>query len=140
MTRTGANLRSLLVPLLFTACATIDPGGSGTETTTGIIGAIVNDQGKPQAHVQVQLIPDTYDPVLNDVTIPVDTTDSLGRYAFRDIDSGDYSVQAVHLTDGTRALISGIHAALDTIVTATDDTLQPPGAVRSNTFTLQEQL
>jgi hypothetical protein len=118
----------LLSLLLFTACAIVDSGGSGTETTTGIVGAVVDDRGEPQAHVQVQLLPDTYDPVVNGTTLPSDTTDSLGRYAFMAVDPGEYAVQAVHLIKRTRLLAGGIHIA-DSIITA-NDTLRTPGSIK----------
>jgi hypothetical protein len=123
-------LRCLLFPLLLAvACTTVVSGGSGTETTTGILGSVINDQGYPQPLVQVQLLPASFDPVLDDTTIPVDTTDSLGRYRFTAVDSGEYTVQMVHLTCGTRALISGIHTALDTVSLASV-TLRAPGAMK----------
>jgi hypothetical protein len=123
-------LRSILLPfLLLVACATLNGGGSGTETTTGIIGAVIDTQGCPQAHVQVQLLPDTYDPVRHDIAIPVDTTDSIGRYRFMQIGSGEYTLQMVHLVERTRALISGIHIVVDT-VNLTSTMLHPPGSMK----------
>jgi uncharacterized protein (DUF2141 family) len=119
----------LFALLLITACATLDPGGSGTETTTGIVGAVVNDQGVPQANVMVQLFPEAHNPVRDAITIPADTTDSQGRYAFMNIRSGRYTMLAFHRTDGTKTLISGIIAAGDT-VTLPVRTLLTPGTVK----------
>jgi hypothetical protein len=118
----------LLSLLLVITCAPVGPGGSGTETTTGIIGAVVDNQGQPQAQVQVQLLPAAHDPVRDTNAIPADTTDSLGRFRFMCIDSGEYSVQMVHLTDRTRALISGIHTEFDT-VKLSSATLRAPGSM-----------
>ncbi|MBN2037484.1 MAG: DUF2341 domain-containing protein [Chitinispirillaceae bacterium] len=128
MNRRSTTIRFLLPLLLAAACAPLDPGGSGTETTTGIVGSVVNDQGVPEADVQVRLHPDAYDPVKDNTEIPVDTTDSLGRFAFHNTGSGKYTAQAVHLKSGNSALISGIHVATDTVVT-TSCTLQAPGAI-----------
>jgi hypothetical protein len=126
----AAILRRFLFPLLvFAACATLDPGGSGTETTTGIIGAFVNDQGVPQADVRVLLLPEGYDPVSDAIALPADTTDSLGRYTFKNIHAGRYTLLAVHLIDGTRTLISGIFTAGDTVKLPVR-TLLIPGSVK----------
>jgi hypothetical protein len=133
MISTGILRRFLLPLLLFTACATLDPGGSGTETTTGIIGAVVNDHGAPQAHVQVQLFPEAYNPVRDAIASPADTTDSLGTYTFMNIRTGKYTMQAVHLTNGTRTLISGIYAAGDTIMLPVR-TLLTPGSVKVSLY------
>lgn len=112
--------------LLFTACSPVNPGGSGTETTTGIIGAVVDDKGDPQAQVIVKLFPDDYNPVHDTSVIPVDTTDRTGKYSFMHMGSGNYTVQALHLKNRTRAIYSGIHVADDT-VTVPMDTLREPG-------------
>lgn len=123
-------IRSFLLSLLlFTACATLEPGGSGTETTTGIIGTVVNSQGDPQANVQVQLLPEAYNPVRDTIIIPIDTTDSLGRYSFMQIFSGNYTVQAVHISNRTRAFTSGVLVASDTVITE-PDTLRAPGSIK----------
>jgi len=121
--------RFLLPLLLFAGCATLDPGGSGTETTTGIIGAVVNDKGAPQAYVQVQLFPEAYNPVQDALASPVDTTDSLGTYSFMNIRAGKYTMQAVHLSNGTRTLVSGIYATGDTVMLPVR-TLLTPGSVK----------
>jgi hypothetical protein len=77
----------------------------------------------------VQLLPDTYDPVRDTMPLPADTTDSLGRYAFLRIGNGMYRVQAVHLRNRTRALVSGIHVMRDSVVAASG-TLQTPGSMK----------
>jgi hypothetical protein len=124
-----AVLHRFLPPLLlFTTCTMLDPGGSGTETTTGIVGAVVNDQGVPQTNVQVQLFPEAYNPVRDAIAIPADTTESQGRYAFMNIRDGNYTILAVHLVNRTRALVSGIHVASDTVIAA-PGTLRTPGSI-----------
>jgi hypothetical protein len=105
--------------LLFAACGSLAPGGSGTETTTGIRGAIVNTQGDPQACVQVALLPADYNPVTGGSAVPLDTTDALGRYAFAGVISGGYSILAVHLDNRMKALVSGIHAGEETVTVPT---------------------
>ena len=119
---------SPLTLLIVASCAPVGPGGSGTETTTGIVGAVVDNQGRPQANVQVKLLHATHDPVRDTNAIPADTTDSLGAYRFMLIDSGDYSLQMVHLIDRTRAYISGIHVAYDT-VNAAPAMVHTPGSI-----------
>ncbi|MBN1127849.1 MAG: DUF2341 domain-containing protein [Chitinispirillaceae bacterium] len=128
MKNRNGNILFILPLLLAAACATLDPGGSGTETTTGIVGTVINDQGFPEANAYVRLYPGTYDPVVDTTTIPVDTTDSLGGFSFLHIRSGDYSLQAVHPKSGNRALLSGIHVVPDSVVAAIG-TLRVPGSI-----------
>jgi len=117
--------------MLLVSCTTdlVSPGGSGTETTTGIVGVLVNEQGLLQPNAEVKLYPQSYNPVGGSYDIPVDTTDSLGRYAFSKLATGGYSLQAVHLTERTRVSIWKIRAVVDTVVVAATDTLRAPGAV-----------
>jgi hypothetical protein len=119
----------LFTLLLITACATLDPGGSGTETTTGIVGAVVNDQGVPQADVLVYLFPEAHDPVRDAIDVPAETTDPQGKYAFKNIRSGRYTMLAVDRINGTRTFINGIIAAGDTL-TLPVRTLLTPGSIR----------
>ncbi|MBN1601273.1 MAG: DUF2341 domain-containing protein [Chitinispirillaceae bacterium] len=125
----SARILILLCLLSLTKCMVVDSGGSGTETTTGIIGAVFNDKGDPEANVRVQLIPEGFDPVVNNSTVTVDTTDSLGNYAFTDINLGRYSIQVIHLEKLTRSLNSKIEVIPDTIVSVTS-TLHQTGQIK----------
>jgi hypothetical protein len=73
----------------------------------------------------------SYD-IVKEPSLPVsltDTTDSLGRYNFRNVDTGIYSIQAVGLAESTRALMNRVHVAGDTVIVPTD-TLRTPGFLK----------
>jgi hypothetical protein len=121
---------SLLLPLI-AACSVRElAGGSGSTTTNGmVVGKVVTTTEAGASRTQVGLFRCDYDPVKDAVNIPTDTTDSLGRFSFSEVPQGDYVVLAVHLDNGTRALIGGIHAAGDTF-TAPTATLRAPGSIK----------
>jgi hypothetical protein len=129
----AASLTPLLLlwSALFLACSIVPfTGGSGEETTNGhVMGALVTQNGAFAAHTTVKLFPAGYDPVKDTITPPRTTTDSLGRFSFSNVPSGDYTVLAVYTGSGTRSLIRGIHVANDTFI-APIDTLRFPGSIR----------
>lgn len=110
----------LIIWLLLINCA-LDPlAGGSTDTELGgnIIGIILNENGEAAYNAQVKLIPSNYNPVI-DQPIPnslIDTTDSSGFYSFAFLDTGSYNVQVVHLSQGTKALITGVLVHGDTTV------------------------
>jgi hypothetical protein len=108
-----------------------DLAGAGSETTNSLTGVIAKADGSAPSPALVLLIPHSYD-IVKDPSLPgslTDTTDSLGRYDFRNVDTGIYSIQAAGLAEGTRALMSRVHVAGDTVIVPTD-TLQAPGSVK----------
>jgi hypothetical protein len=129
----GGNRITLLLlwsALLFKCSFIPFTGGSGEETTNGhVMGALVTQNGVSASRATAQLFPASYDPV-KDTTTPLQTaTDSLGRYSFSNVPSGNYTILAVHNGSGTRTLISGIHVAGDTCI-APVDTLREPGSIQ----------
>jgi hypothetical protein len=107
-----------------------DLAGAGSETTNSLTGIIAKADGTPAFATLVLLVPQSYD-MVKDQSLPAsfaDTTNSLGRYRFSDVDTGRYTIQARSLGDGTRAIITGIHVSGDTVVAPTD-TLQAPGSI-----------
>ena len=121
----------VVMPLAYLHCSMADLAGGGTiETTNGrVTGTILHRTGDPASWTQVKLLPADYDPVKNTAAIPVDTTDSLGTYAFTHVAPGNYTVQAVHIDKRLRAFVGGIHIADDT-VTVPAGMLQDPGAIK----------
>jgi hypothetical protein len=104
-------------------------GGTSTSENGRVVGKILSIGGVPAPQTQVTLFPVDYDPVKDRASIPVDTTDALGNYAFTQIASGDYTILAVHIDNRTRTLITGIHVADDTI-TAPTNTLLATGSMK----------
>jgi hypothetical protein len=118
----------LLWGALFLKCSFT--GGSGEETTNGrVMGVVVTQNGTSASNAAVQLFPESYDPVKDAPTPAATTTDSLGRYSFSQIPPGGYTILALHTGSGTRALISGVHVAGDT-VTPPAATLRAPGSIK----------
>ena len=105
-------------------------GGTGEETTNGrVAGMVVYPGGNPAPKAQVKLIPTSYDPVKDNATLALDTTDDSGRYVFTAVPYGTYTIQSVHCIERTRAIAFGI-----TVVKASAPpaalTLQRPGAIK----------
>jgi hypothetical protein len=105
-------------------------GGVGDETTNGMVMGSVKDQtGAYAADVQVKLYPVNYDPVKQGALVPVDTTDNTGSYVFTRNNPGYYNVQAVHLYNRSRALVSGIYVVGEKVI-APVATLLNPGTIK----------
>jgi hypothetical protein len=103
---------------------------SGVETKIAR-GVITDEHGTAAAHAAVLLIPSGYNPVTGG-SLPdkcVDTTDAMGRYAFHDIDTGMYDLQAEQDLAGTMALHYAVHLNADS-VDIRMDTLHGPGAIK----------
>lgn len=101
--------------------------GSSSET---VIGKIVKPDGEPAFNTQVKLIPENYNPVEGG-DLPnslIDTTNSLGEYAFKISDTGTYNIEAVHICKRTRLLITGIDVGRQTTVVP-EGTLRDAGVI-----------
>lgn len=81
--------------------------GAGSETTNGIVGCIVNEDGSPARATVVKLLPSDYDPISNayDSSLVIDTTDNEGIFKFRNVKKGEYSIIARNYQCGTSVLI-----------------------------------
>jgi hypothetical protein len=109
--------------------STLD-GGGGSEVE--VIGCVYFPGGDPAAYTQVKLVPRNHNPVTMGM-IPdslIDTSDAHGGYAFKGIAPGFYNVQAVHLTQRTKLLITGIKVAPDDTTLVPSEVLHEPGAIR----------
>jgi hypothetical protein len=114
---------------MFARCSQLT-GGAGGETTNGHVTGIVKyNDGSYASSARVQLFPADYDPVKDTAVVPADTTDSLGRYTFSYVASGDYNIHAVHSDNSLKTLVTGIHVDRDTIVVPAD-TLRIPGTIK----------
>jgi hypothetical protein len=106
---------------------------AGSETgnpAKGLTGRIRTLDGLPAARTRVVLVPEGYVPAdaRSAAALPAATTDANGSYAFRDVASGRYNVEAVNPSDGTRARAEGIVAG-DYPVAIPTQTLGVPGAI-----------
>ncbi len=126
-----SNLRFLLAGLsiVYLQCSNMTSSGT-IETTNGIVaGIVVFPSGSPATQTQVKIFPADYDPVKDTLTVPTDTTDTMGNYAFSNINTGDYIIQAIQLDNRTGAFITGIHVEDDTVA-APACTLQALGTMK----------
>ena len=127
-------LYPILIIWLFLINCALDPlAGGSTDTELGgnVVGVIYNENGDPANNTQVKLIPSNYNPVL-DQPIPdslIDTTDASGFYSFTLSDTGTYNIQVANLSQGTKALITGVVVHEDTTV-APDGILKETGIIK----------
>jgi hypothetical protein len=125
-----------IVPFLIAglvSCGTspvVADGGSATDVGY-VKGTILREVNSPAANTLVLLVPAQYNPAAlqHDTAVLADTTDENGRYAFTVGNPGLYNIEAVHLTDRTRLLITNVDVARDDTTTAPQSTLQSTGTV-----------
>ena len=121
----------LLAGLLLPDC-TDNVAGAGSETTNGIIGSVRNTDDTPVPDAVVRLFPDDYNPVADAGRglVFTDTTDSDGRFAFRDIGNGNFTIVARSSTLEMNAMKRGIAVAdSDSVVVVDPAVLLRPGAI-----------
>ncbi len=127
-----------LLILMLTECSQDLAGGGGGETTNGIVlGTLLTQNSEPASHTLVTLLPDTCNPLKAGIISAVDTTDKNGNYIFSHVKPGTYNVQALHLENRTRALVTGIQVNVDTIVNPVDTVLEPGSVKVSLTSSLK---
>ncbi len=105
-------------------------GGSGTDVGY-VRGTVVGQGGSPAANTLVLLVPAQYNPAApqHDSAVLADTTDDNGTYAFTAGNPGLYNIEAVHLTDRTRLLITNVNAVKNDTTVVPQRTLQSTGTV-----------
>jgi hypothetical protein len=138
---TRVRLQSVLAAVLaFCAVGMLDctgnrtmVAGGGTDVSNASVsGRIVGWDGVGIANTQIKLIPGSFLPVRDDPSkkgMSVDTTDFDGRYYFPDVKADTYSIQAVHLTDRTRMLRTGVVVREKDSLTMPGDSLSKPGTI-----------
>lgn len=117
------------VILITISCSMTVTGGSSSTDNGKVIGMIQMENGQPASQTQVILLPADYNPFADTVGICYDTTNAQGVYGFKDISPGTYNVQAIHLYQRIKAVITGIEVDED-IVVAEPDTLKNNGAIK----------
>ncbi len=121
---------------LFMSCSVdLFSGGTGEETTNGYVSGIIRDsQGSVSPNVRVLCVSSHYNPVSQTGNLFADTTENTGRFNFTlsAKDTGIYTIQAAHLTRGTKLLIPGIvfNSQQDTIILP-PATLKATGVIKA---------
>jgi hypothetical protein len=131
MNFTNWSIPVLCAAILFARCAVTPLSGGSDNPDFKVAGMIVDANGNPAANTQVTLIPGSYNPAIDSsrTLSTVDTTDALGEYRFGITMRGVYNIQAVQLSQRTRALITGVSIAADStpVLTAA---LTVPGSIK----------
>ncbi len=94
---TYAGTILLLCIALLQCAGDPQPLASGSGNNTGnaaVKGTIQQADETPAGNVQLSLLPGNYNPAVDTFTVLVDTTDSLGRYAFSSVPPGTYTISA----------------------------------------------
>lgn len=114
-------------------CDSMYPAGGWRYWSTDnpkIVGTILGDNNLPASNTQVILMSQYFDPQRDSSEMIVDTTDDRGHFVLSLVDTGVFTIQAVHLTKQTQLLIQGIAVgAGDDSVTTDDATLKTAGTV-----------
>lgn len=103
-------------------------GGSSSTDNGKVVGTVYDEDGVPSSNTQVVLRSSFFTPNQDTATPPVDTTDTAGEYYFDSLKAGIYTIEAVELTNRTRALVNAV--LVDSLTThASDAALSKPGAL-----------
>ena len=116
--------------LLLLNCAFPSDGGGSRGGNPIVTGRVVNPNGTSASHTQVQLFPESHDPVKEE-SLPdgfTDTTDENGLFSLQTSGPGTYNVQAVHIFNRTRLLVQDITVKKDA-VDIDADTLRKSGSI-----------
>jgi hypothetical protein len=116
--------------LLFLNCAFPSDGGGSRGGNPIVTGRVINPDGTNASHTQVQLFPESHDPI-KDKALPgnsTDTTDENGTFSLQTAGPGNYNVQAVHIFNRTRLLVQDITVKKDA-VDIDADTLRKSGSI-----------
>jgi hypothetical protein len=102
----------------------------GNPGQVALIGYVVDTTGAPQDNTQIGLYPAGFNPLTDTpALVQRDTTDRTGKYTFENIDTGRYTIDAYHISKGTRQITENITVFGNDIVERTADTLRTPGVL-----------
>jgi hypothetical protein len=121
----------LSLAALIVRCTVTPLAGGSDNPDFIVIGAIIDSNGHPAQGAVVTIAPASFNPVSDAAPIAAmsDTTDASGGYRLAVSQKGAYTVQAVHLRQRTRLLITGVSVATDT-THLSKAALVPTGAVK----------
>ncbi len=105
------TLLSLILTVILLRCSSSDSSiaGGSTDTETGAIsavGIVIDPMGARVSGVQISSYPQNYDPIRDQASLAVamDTTNVYGEFKLAVTKSGTYSLYAINLHNGDRAL------------------------------------
>ncbi|MDD5674283.1 MAG: DUF1565 domain-containing protein, partial [Chitinivibrionales bacterium] len=101
--------------------ASVPTSGSETGNAKVLAGMVTQSDGSPAANTRIALFPQAYNPVKDapPSDSSLDTTDETGRYGFKNVKFGFYSVSAKNLASGDQGLQQNIivDSATDSVPT-----------------------
>jgi hypothetical protein len=116
-------------------------GGRTIETSTGIIGCILNSDSSVASEVIVSLFTYDFDPVINRAdAVLTDTTDVNGVYHFQYLDEGLYAVIARNLTRTMSFMAKDILVQGNSLTRVQPGKLEQPGAISALFLPFEEKV
>jgi hypothetical protein len=123
----------IILSLLHFNCSNQNVAGGGIDTESSggrLTGAVINNNNASFANnTHLQLVSQNHSPYSNDSIYYAATNDS-GRFSFSKIDTGFYTLEAVHPIFGTRFLKRGIHITENNETSIVPETLKTPGSIK----------
>jgi hypothetical protein len=111
-------------------CTNLNIAGGSSSTDNGrILGMICLENNLPAHNTLVTLRPADFDPYRDTGALRIDTTNAAGDYEFGRLAAGVYTLEAVAMSDGTRALVNKVLVDSTTSY-APVATLGKPGALK----------
>jgi hypothetical protein len=121
-----------VVLMLITGCSrNVDLSGATTETTNGIMGLVCNDNNTPSQNTVVKLFPADYNPLADGSLDPdyIDTTDAKGKFSFKHVSHGRYSIIARNRDSLTSLRIGSVPVSDDSVTMIPVANLDKPGSI-----------
>ncbi|NLD95202.1 MAG: DUF2341 domain-containing protein [Fibrobacter sp.] len=111
----------LLALLFLSSCTQTNlTGGTSTSENGRIMGTVVNETGETTKNVRVELLPASYNPLFESMSIYVDSTDENGTYCFDSLLPGSYTIHSIDISENRGALNFNIVSSFDTSILPSD--------------------
>ncbi len=111
----------LLALLFLSSCTQTNlTGGTSTSENGRIMGTVVNETGETAQNVRVELLPSSYNPLFENISIYVDSTDENGAFCFDSLLPGSYTINSIDINGNRGALSYNIISSHDTSILASD--------------------
>jgi hypothetical protein len=135
-------IMSGVVLMLITGCSrNVDLSGATTETTNGIMGLVCNGNNTPSQNTVVKLFPADYNPLADGALDPdyIDTTDAKGKFSFKHVSPGRYSIVARNRDSLTSLRMGSVPVREDSVTMIPVANLEKPGSI-STSFILNDRI
>jgi hypothetical protein len=112
--------------------------GATTETTNGVTGQILNNDKSVSPNTIVTLYAENYDPVADSAIVKcfIDTTDTSGKYLFKEVTAGKYVIVARNKSVDKSTCIRDVETFEDSLISIPPSTLAGTGSI-SAVFSLR---